>query len=654
MEFADFASKIQSQFDQIARENKIFVTDTDQDEIWRQYLAAFPPGSDPIFRKRTEHDCSCCRHFIRAVGNVVSIQNGVVSTIWDATGLPPAYQAVADAMAEYVRSRPIRDVFLTSVKFEKVGQPHSRVQMEDGTFVKWSHFAVMIPTRHLCSDPETVKGDARTTREVLRRGLRELTSDSIATVLDLIDSNSLYRGAEHRQAVAAYQKLQRTVDSDDENRVWENYDAPAARIRNTAIGTLLQDLSEGVDLERAVKSFETKVAPQNYKRPTALITPRMIEVAMGTIRELDLEPALDRRHARLSDVSVNSVLWVDRGVKGRLKEGIADRLLEEVKPTPIDVAKAKPIGVEEFLSLPHKGGMRLYLTNDLLPHFVSVTAPANADSKSLFKWGNDFAWSYEGNVTDSIKEKVKRAGGQVEGVALRCSLAWDNTDDLDLHCHGPYGHVYYGDKRGFLDVDMNVGGETREPVENMRWQEPANGLYTFSVNNFTRRESVDVGFTVEVETSLGVHTFRYDKSVHHKETIQVCNVTMKNGQAIQVAPAKGVTCGQRSQEVWGLKTLDQIRVNAVILSPNYWDGEGVGNKHHIFLLEGCKNPNPCRGIYNEYLHPRLDKHRKVFEVLGEKTKCPVVDEQLSGVGFSSTRKDKVVIVSGGTTYAVQF
>ena len=55
-----------------------------------------------------------------------------------------------------------------------------------------------------------------------------------------------------------------------------------ARFRNTVIGTLVQDLSAGVDLEVAVKSYETKVAPQNYKRPTALITKAMVESAKGS------------------------------------------------------------------------------------------------------------------------------------------------------------------------------------------------------------------------------------------------------------------------------------------------------------------------------------------------------------------------------------
>lgn len=40
------------------------------------------------------------------------------------------------------------------------------------------------------------------------------------------------------------------------------------------MGTLLINLSEGMDLENAVKQYENIMAPANYKRPTAIITKR--------------------------------------------------------------------------------------------------------------------------------------------------------------------------------------------------------------------------------------------------------------------------------------------------------------------------------------------------------------------------------------------
>ena len=61
------------------------------------------------------------------------------------------------------------------------------------------------------------------------------------------------------------------------------------------------------------------------------------------------------------------------------------------------------------------------------------------------------------------------------------------------------------------------------------------------------------------------------------------------------------------------------------------------------VLDGAKNDEATRGFYNEFLHPRLEPHRKVFEVIGDKTKCQPTKGQLSGLGFSSTKKTSFVV-----------
>jgi hypothetical protein len=657
-EFKQFTSAVRKRFQKMSSDT-LFVTDSGRDLIWEKYLGAFPAGTNPIFRTRTEFDCSCCRHFIRDTGNVVAIQNGALSTIWDLNGLHEPYQTVSDAMSAYVKTFPIRDLFLT--KLAKHGTAVSH-EMTGAGVRAWDHFSVDVPRQFVTSEVDEKRGVARTSHALLMRGFLELQPSAVAAVADLIQSNAIYRGQEFLRQVLEFQALQERFlaaeQSDRDLLAWTMLGNSVARLRNTVIGTLIQDLSDGVELERAVRSYETKVAPANYKRPAGLLTKRMVEDAMKTIHEFGLEPALQRRHARLSDVSVNSVLFVDNAVRGQMRGGIESLLMEEVKPQKFDPKRAEAVNAESFMRdiLPDTKAVQLYVDNSLLGNFVSMTAPVHEDVEPLFRWGNNFGWSYEGNVADSIKDKVKRAGGTVDNVAMRVSLAWWNTDDLDLHCIDPSGnHIYYGNKSGVLDVDMNVRGETREPVENMRWlRAPRDGLYKVYVNNFTKRESVDTGFVVEIESALGLETLRYDKAVGNKKDQPVADIAVKSGKIERIKIADGINAGAVSQEWWGLKTLDLVRVNAIVLSPNYWDGSATGNKHWFFILEGCRNPLPARGIYNEFLHPRLEKHRKVFEVLGDKTKCPAINEQMSGVGFSSTRKDKATVVASGRPYTIVF
>lgn len=138
---------------------------------------------------------------------------------------------------------------------------------------------------------------------------------------------------------------------------------------------------------------------------------------------------------------------------------------------PKEFTKATEVSAQKFVTdiLPGAKDVSILVENRHIPNFVTLTAPENPDANQLFKWNNNFAWVYNGSVADSFKEKVKAAGGNVNGF-LRCSLHWFNYDDLDLHVTEPGGsEIYFGHKNGYsggvLDVDMNAGsGKTRDAV----------------------------------------------------------------------------------------------------------------------------------------------------------------------------------------------
>jgi len=79
-----------------------------------------------------------------------------------------------------------------------------------------------------------------------------------------------------------------------------------------------------------------------------------------------------------------------------------------------------------------------------------------------------------------------------------------------------------------------------------------------------------------------------------------------------------------------------------MLSPNYWDDRTVGNKHFFFMLDGCSNEDKARGFFNEFLTDELTPHRKVFEMVGSKMKTEESENQLSGIGFSSTQRNYIL------------
>lgn len=637
----------------------------DAGDLFETYLAAFPAGTNPLYRERTEHDCSCCKNFIRNIGHVVAIQDGALQTVWSdaAVTVPFPYNVVAAHMNDVVRQLPINGIYRTAER--RYGAQQS-VEMSDGEPRRWNHFWCDVPEKNRPAKPDKERGDTNTAAQVFKRALDEMAIGSAETVLDLINAGSLYKGAEKRGTVEAFLSMKRAYDAaPDKNLfIWSNVNSGVTHFRTDVIGTLVDDLSKGVALDDAVRMFESKVAPTNYKRTTALITPKMIDQAVQTIASLGLESALDRRMARLSDVSVNNVLFVDNAVRGVMRDGnLTDMLMSAVKPKTPDLKHATPIGIDDFVrdvipaAVGH--GIELLVQNKHAANFVTITAPTHADDAAakLFRWDNGFAWSYDGDVADSIKQRVKRAGGNVDNAALRVSLSWSNTDDLDLHCVTPTRqHVFFGNKAGILDVDMNNGWDalTRDAVENMSWtpNNLRNGVYRFSVNQYNKRESVDVGFTIEIDCAGELHQFTYDKAV--RGDVPCFDLHMQDGQIVGMTTQTDIKAGNASRDVWSVKTESLVPVDTIMTSPNHWDGRAVGAKHWFFILKGCKNPAATRGIYNEFLNPALEPHRKVFEVLGSKTKCQPTDDQLSGVGFTAARGDSVTAVVKGRAYQVQF
>jgi hypothetical protein len=660
--FSTIKNAIAKQFKDMAG-LELFRTQIEGDDLWAYYLQSFPEGSNPLFRERTEHDCSCCRNFIRNIGNVVAILDRTLISIWDVQVDDAVYQAVADAMSAEVKSYEIENLF--RAYNPTIGTDRNYEDSPNGVLT-WEHFSVRVPTALVCSKDRIgdTLSQARADHDVLLRSLTELRTDAVDAVLELIAQGSLYRGEEHKRALDIFRTLKGvfgTLPPDATDAfVWgksREVSGAVARIRNTSIGTLLVDLSNGRDLEGAVRAYESVVAPANYKRPTALITPKMIDQAKSKIAELGLLSALERRYATSDDVTVNNILFVDRSIKRKLTGDVFDQLSGSAGVKPKSFDKVDEVGIERFIAevLPRIDSLEILFENRLSGNLVSLIAPADPAAGRLFKWENGFSWSYNGDFADSVKERVKRAGGNVTGDVC-CRLAWFNYDDLDLHMVEPTGnHIYYGNPGpdmcgGKLDVDMNARrAHTREPVENIfysRISQMREGAYRLFINQFHQRETKFVGFEVEVDVKGALHRFVYDRPVHGNVEVAVLTRTA-DGDVRVIGKLPEASA---SKTVWDVKTETFQPVRAAMLSPNYWDDFKVGNKHYFFMLEGCRNDGGARGFYNEFLRSDLDQHRKVFEIVGSKVRTEEERDQLSGLGFSSTQKNHITVrVTGSIT-----
>lgn len=651
--------RVLNHFNENMAPRKLFVVDCDWEELWNIYLNGFPAELNPMFRERRMLDCSECRSFFKRMANVVAIDedNGEYITLFDGeTGLE---KEVFDELNEHVKSAEIKDVFMSDTK--RIGVESNREILEDGSLQTWYHFYADVPER--CVGNLSEKAILRNNRIVLENSTQKISEDAVDTVLELIASNSLYRGDQWEDVLKTFKDYLKEYDANewDENVFYWvksiELGSLLVRIKNHSIGVLLMDVTQGVPLDEAVTNYERIVAPTNYQRPKPIFTKRMLEEAQEKINELGFGESIYRRYANMADLSINDVLFANRDYTRDIQDN--NNLFDKLRNMTVNKArnfdKVQEIALDDFIKyiLPTAVEVELYLSYDLSNNFMSLIAPVNMDAPSMFKWDNPFSWAYKNNIADSLmKERVKALGGDVD-VDLRFTIQWNDNEwdknDLDAHCTTPegeeiyYSHMKSSSTKGWLDVDIIHPEKNKPAVENIQFKDRHQmvpGQYRFRVHQYTYRGG-DNGFKAEIEFDGKVFNFNYPMRLAQDEYVNVARVIVDEDYNFKM---ESFLDNQTSSvNEWNLIYNSFVPVSLICYSPNYWGDNAIGNKHVFFILKDCLNdgrPNPW---FNEYLVSELRDHRKVTEALATIAKVEESDEQLSGIGFSFTQKNKVTL-----------
>jgi len=684
----NFNKKIQQQFEKMCATGKLFRSSMTGQEVWNTYLSGFKsPG---IFRdpNSNEYNCNHCNNFIRRYGNILAIDSDFkLMSLFD-VDVEGKYSDPAKAISAKLKSSKITEVFfetfqeLNSLPYEKCVKTNIKFRLgidknfkqytkeevakfgvvKESEIYTFKHFHLDLPTQFVDQSGKSVEalmGEYRDSKNVFQRAMEVISLDTLNLVKDLIIQGSLLDGQTHLYKIEQIIPLKREYDllaqSDKDNWCWvKSNKLPFAKFKNELIGVLCTELAEGEELNKACQSWNKRVDPANYMKAVAPITKKQIEEAKKFVQENDYEASFDRRHATIDDIKVSEIKHINSG-KGELK---SVSIFDSVKSTSTRHKRSEFDGVEEvtiekFMTdiLPNCISIEAFLTNKQEGNMVSLTTSNAKESKPIFKWSNNYSWTFNGNLAgkSQIKEEVKSKGGKVDGV-LRFSMMWadgngDNSD-LDLHCIEPKNfHIYYGNKRsptgGNLDVDiMTPSGKLA--VENITYPSLStmyDGVYKLSINQYSARSSK--GFKAEIEFNGELYSYSYDKSV--SGNVQIAEVTLKNGiftikHLLPATEGEGV-----NKEIYGLESNNFHKVNLVCLSPNHWDGNNVGNKHYMFMLDNCKSPVSIRSFHAENLIPELANHRKVLEVLGNTTMIEPSEKQLSGLGFNATVRDELIV-----------
>lgn len=700
-----FNKKIQEQFKKMCATGKLFRADVSGDIVWKTYLENFIEEDNPIFRdpSSSTNNCNHCKNFIRRYGNIIALdENYNIITIFDVE-TKGEYEEPVKALVKVLTNAKISEVFfetfdelnklpyescsktseLFKLGIDKNTKRYTKEEAEKYGVVKvnetrtFYHLNLSLIKQFVDMSGksiEAIRGEYRDAKSVFQRAMEEISLDTLMLVKDLILQGSLLNGDAHLYKVEQFIPLKKEYDDlakeHKDNWCWtKSYKLPFAKFKNELVGVLCSELSEGKELNEACLAWNKRVDPANYMKATAPITKKQIAEAKEFVEGQGYSESFNRRFANMEDIKVSEILHSNVG-DGKLK---SVSIFDGVKSSSTRHKRSEFDGVEEvtiekFMKdiLPGCTSVEAFLANSHEGNMVSLTTANNPESKPIFKWSNNYSWTFNGNLAgkSEIKEAVKDAGGNVTGV-LRASMIWnenkDDNSDLDLWCTQPnkekigYSTGYRKDRgNGFsscggqLDLD-NTGPGSKMGIENIYFtdlKKLKDGKYMFYVNQFGARGSK--GFKFEIEFDGEIYTYVYNNPLRTGQNVVVAEVTVKNGTFIiehKLPASDGLGV---SKEIYGLETNQFHKVNLVCLSPNHWNENKVGNKHYFFMLDGCKSPISIRSFHNENLIPELAAHRKVLEVLGNTSMIEPTDKQLSGLGFNATVKDELIVKLQGT------
>lgn len=707
-----FTKEVQNQLDIMSQTGKLFRVELTGDQIWDLYIKGFSPENDPVFRdpNSTTHTCNHCKNFIRRYGNIVFIgPDYKIKSIFDGVE-NEEFKDSANAMSVAISKSKVVEVFfetfkeLNSLPYESCSKSNNKFQLgvasnpKRYTKEEADKFGVVKPDEirvfhHLHvflqkqfvdmsgKSVEAIMGEYRDAKNVFQRAMETISLDTLELVRDLINQGSLLDGQTHlykiEQIIPLKQEYDKLSENQRDNWCWvKSFGLPFAKFKNELIGVLCSELAEGEELNKAVQSWNKRVDPANYMKVTAPITKKQIEEAKKFVEDNGYTESFDRRFATIDDIKVSEILHSNVG-EGKIK---AVSMFDSVKSTSTrhkrsEFEGVEEVGIDKFMKtiLPKCTSVEAFLTNSHDGHMVSLTTANNPDSKPIFKWDNNYSWTFNGNLAgkSQLADMVVAKGGRVDGV-FRFTHSWNeiepNQSLMDLHVFMPncklptqftggpnvagrrVGWNQRNDHQsgGIQDVDyVNPAPKGYIPVENITFPSLAKmpeGKYTCMIHNWNFRSTGGRG-KAEIAFEGNLYQYEYPATKNH-EWVKIAEVTLKNGKFS--IDHKLPLADEKSKELYGLETNQFHKVNLVCLSPNHWEPNSIGNKHFFFMLEGCKSPTSIRSFHNENLLPELAAHRKVLEVLGATNMIEPAKKQLSGLGFNATVRDELIVRLQGT------
>jgi hypothetical protein len=269
---------------------------TDASNLWNMYLEGLPEAD------RQHYNCHACRTFIERYGGLVVIDEGgqTHSAIWG-NNIPALFQRSVLSLINAAMKAKVTGVFL--YKDKVLGTPVTG---------QWTHLSAINarPFQSSLRSAGEKMAEKKADFILLKTSMSEYPIAAIDQALLLLKTDALYR-AEKVLGIAEWFKALHEATSSQkngklrDNLIWKAVAlAPPGycHVKNTMIGTLLDDIVSGMGFDQASARFAAKMHPLQYQRPQAAPSQGNIEQAEKIVEKLKIARSLVRRFARLDEI----------------------------------------------------------------------------------------------------------------------------------------------------------------------------------------------------------------------------------------------------------------------------------------------------------------------------------------------------------------
>ena len=406
----------------------VYTTDADPAELWNEYLLSFP------VKTRQYHNCNCCRRFIQTYGGLVVMDEGgnVLPLFFSQT------QSVGGVSVEEARANlNVRNKVLAS-KVNGVFYSTDKVWGNAKTG-NWTHLSFKPSKEFIKASTNALKTPYQLSAEkkedfrMLNAAIADYSPGVVNLAVSLLESDSLYRSEKVLGIAKWFQGLMHTHGQGKQRREESLWRAVATapvgfcHIRSSMIGTLLDDLKDGMGMDSVKRRFAEKMNPLQYQRPTAAPSAQQTQRADKIFEELGLAPALRRRMATLDDVQ--EWLWLPKApALQELPKKTTFSHLRTPAVTPLrrDTSRQK-MTFAKFIRTYGSSAESIKVQIKSSDDFVALTAAELKTAPPVLQWDsseqrNQVAWyRYSGRSTAS--RWGLRAGSYCEAVGIT-ALPW--------------------------------------------------------------------------------------------------------------------------------------------------------------------------------------------------------------------------------------